>query len=48
VYGQNSASNLDPDDADVVGVVERGWVKITGTTDYYDEVTTTIPAFKAV
>lgn len=43
VYGQNSTSNLDPDNATVVGLVERGVGVMTGTVDYYDESTTTVP-----
>lgn len=43
VYGQNSSSNLDPDDAVVVGECERGWIEITDGTTYYDEASESIP-----
>jgi hypothetical protein len=35
VYGQNSASNLDPENAAVVGVVERGNIMISDNGEYY-------------
>lgn len=44
VYGQNSATNLDPDDADVVGVCERGQMFISSGVTFTTESTTTIPA----
>ena len=34
VYGQNSATNLDPNDAAVVGVVETGVLLIADTRTY--------------
>jgi phenylpropionate dioxygenase-like ring-hydroxylating dioxygenase large terminal subunit len=34
VYGQNSTNNLDPDDAVVVGLIERGTLTVTGETGY--------------
>jgi hypothetical protein len=34
VYGQNSTTNLDPDDAVVVGLIERGTLTVTGETGY--------------
>ena len=42
VYGQNSSTNLDPGDAVVVGVLEIGLAKVTSSTDYFTESTTTI------
>jgi hypothetical protein len=48
IYGQNSTTNLDPDDADVVGLVERGQGVLTGSTDYFDEVATTVPEWQEV
>ena len=35
VYGQNSALNLDPENAAVVGVVERGNIMISDNGEYY-------------
>ena len=35
VYGQNSTSNLDPENAAVVGVVERGNIMISDNGEYY-------------
>jgi len=43
VYGQNSATNLDPNDASVVGLVERGILIITDNQGYFDERIVTIP-----
>ena len=34
VYGQNSTTNLDPTDAVVVGLIERGTLTVTGETGY--------------
>lgn len=42
VYGQNSASNLDPNNAAVVGFIERGWFDITDETNYFSTPSTTI------
>lgn len=36
VYGQNSASNLDPNNASVVGLVERGTLVIEGDAASFD------------
>lgn len=44
VYGQNSASNIDPTNASVVGLVERGYCLMTGSTTFYEEPTIVIPA----
>lgn len=46
VYGQNSTTNLDPEDATVVGVVEKGVLWVKGTDTYYDADEPTVPAFK--
>jgi hypothetical protein len=43
VYGQNSNSNLDPTDASVVGLVERGSMILSNGTIYFDVSTPTIP-----
>lgn len=37
VYGQNSATNLDPEDAVVVGVVERGRCRVNTTTTFFED-----------
>jgi hypothetical protein len=42
VYGQNSDSNTNPNDASVVGEVEQGWIKLTGDTELYNVPTITI------
>lgn len=34
VYGQNSSTNLDPTDASVEGLIERGTLTVTGETGY--------------
>lgn len=44
VYGQNSASNIDPTNASVVGIVERGYCLMTGSTTFYEQPTIVIPA----
>jgi len=44
VYGQNSSSNIDPTNASVVGLVERGYCLMTGTQEFYEEPTIVIPA----
>lgn len=36
VYGQNSAVNTDPENASVVGLIERGTAVLTNNTTYYD------------
>ena len=43
IYGQNSNSNLDPADADVVGEIKRGYIEFTTLTQYFDQPTLTIP-----
>jgi hypothetical protein len=43
VYGQNSAVNLDPTDASVVGLIERGSMILQDGTIYFDVSTPTIP-----
>ena len=43
VYGQNSATNLDPDDATVVGVVEVGILHVLTQENFYDDPTISIP-----
>ena len=43
IYGQNSNSNLDPADADVVGELKRGFIQFTTLTQYFDQPSLTIP-----
>jgi hypothetical protein len=43
VYGQNSAVNLDPQNASVVGLVERGSMILQDGTIYFDVSSPTIP-----
>lgn len=40
VYGQNSASNIDPTDDTVVGLIERGSAIISDDGTYYTDNTT--------
>ena len=43
VYGQNSNSNIDPTNASVVGLVEKGLMILQDGTIYFDVSTPTIP-----
>jgi hypothetical protein len=43
VYGQNSASNIDPTNASVVGLVEKSLMILQDGTIYFDVSTPTIP-----
>ena len=43
VYGQNSAVNINPTNAAVVGIVERGYFVLSDNQQYYDVPTDTIP-----
>jgi hypothetical protein len=43
VYGQNSSSNINPTNAAVVGIVERGYVVLTDNTTWFDVPPVTIP-----
>jgi hypothetical protein len=43
IYGQNSNSNLDPEDAVVVGELKRGFIEFTSLTEYFDQPNLTIP-----
>ena len=43
VYGQNSAANINPSNAAVVGIVERGYVVLTDNTTWFDVPPVTIP-----
>lgn len=42
VYGQNSATNLDPADASVVGLIEQGLAEVTNSNNLYTSPTTGI------
>lgn len=44
VYGQNSSTNIDPNNASVVGEVERGIAIFTDTKTYYETIETNAPA----
>lgn len=44
VYGQNSSTNLDPEDAVVVGLVEQGRCVIGDTATFITASNSTIPA----
>ena len=41
VYGQNSSTNIDDEDASIVGIVEIGYLELTDNGTYYDVVETT-------
>ena len=43
IYGQNSTTNLDPEDASIVGVCEVGACRITATDTYFDFDNPTVP-----
>lgn len=43
VYGQNSAVNINPTNAAVVGIVERGYVVLTDNTTWFDVPPSIIP-----
>ncbi len=45
VYGQNSATNLDHENAEVVGVVENGVLLIFNTDAYFEADNPDIPPF---
>lgn len=48
VYGQNSSTNLDPENAVVEGIVERGQLSISGSVVLYTESTTTVPVDEVI
>lgn len=43
IYGQNSTTNLDPENASVVGVCEVGACRITDNKTYFDFDNPTVP-----
>lgn len=44
VYGQNSDTNLDPQNADVVGEIKRGFIQMETLVNYYDQPNIIIPS----
>jgi len=43
IYGQNSDTNLDPEDASVVGVCEVGACRVRATDTYFNFDSPTVP-----
>ena len=43
VYGQNSAANVNPNNASVVGLLKRGYAVLTNAAQFYDVPSITIP-----
>ena len=43
VYGQNSANNIDPTNASIVGLVEKSLIILQDGTIFFDVSTPTIP-----
>jgi len=43
VYGQNSSSNIDPTNASVVGLIEKGLMILQDGTIFFDVSSPTIP-----
>jgi hypothetical protein len=44
VYGQNSDTNLDPADGDVVGEIKRGFIQFETVVNYYNQPNIVIPS----
>jgi hypothetical protein len=44
IYGQNSDTNLDPQNADVVGEIKRGFIQMETLVNYYDQPNIIIPS----
>jgi hypothetical protein len=44
IYGQNSDTNLDPTDSDVVGEIKRGFIQMETLINYYDQPNIIIPS----
>ena len=44
IYGQNSTTNLDPQNADVVGEIKRGFIQFETVVNYYDQPNIIIPS----
>jgi hypothetical protein len=43
VYGQNSANNINPNNASVVGLLKRGYAFLSDNTTWFDVPAITIP-----
>jgi hypothetical protein len=43
VYGQNSAVNVNPNNASVVGLLRRGYAVLTNSQQFFDVPSITIP-----
>jgi len=44
IYGQNSTTNLDPQNAVVVGEIKRGFIQMETLINYYDQPNIIIPS----
>jgi hypothetical protein len=44
IYGQNSTTNLDPQNAVVVGEIKRGFIQMETLVNYYDQPNIIIPS----
>jgi hypothetical protein len=44
VYGQNSDTNLDPTDGDVVGEIKSGFIQFETVVNYYNQPNIVIPS----
>jgi hypothetical protein len=44
IYGQNSTTNLDPTDSDVVGEIKRGFIQMETLVNYFDQPNIIIPS----
>lgn len=44
IYGQNSTTNLDPQNAAVVGEIKRGFIQMETLINYYDQPNIIIPS----
>jgi hypothetical protein len=44
IYGQNSTTNLDPQNADVVGEIKRGFIQMETLVNYFDQPNIIIPS----
>jgi len=44
VYGQNSDTNLDPTNGDVVGEIKRGFIQFETVVNYYNQPNIVIPS----
>lgn len=44
IYGQNSDTNLDPQNADVVGEIKRGFIQFETVVNYYNQPNIIIPS----